>query len=119
MSRIPPADLDRLKRDIPLRPLVEAAGVELHGQGDNLLGLCPFHNDTSASLVVSPSKNVWNCLGACQKGGSVIDWVMEAKGVSFRHAVELLRESPEGIAALGGSTTRELSWTMDASTTDC
>jgi len=31
-------------------------------------------------------------MGACSVGGSVIDWVMKAEGVSFRHAVELLRE---------------------------
>ncbi len=31
-------------------------------------------------------------MGACQAGGSVIDWVMRAEGVSFRHAVELLRD---------------------------
>src|SRR5690606_25020656 len=30
--------------------------------------------------------------GACQTGGTVIDWVMRAEGVRFRHAVELLRE---------------------------
>ena len=47
-------------------------------------GHCP-------SLVISPQKNLWHCLGACQTGGSVIDWVMRAEGVSFRHAVELLR----------------------------
>jgi DNA primase catalytic core len=40
--------------------------------------------------VISPEKNLWHCLGACQTGGSVIDWVMKAEGVSFRHAVELL-----------------------------
>jgi DNA primase catalytic core len=41
--------------------------------------------------VITPKKNVWHCLGACNKGGSVIDWVMQTRGVSFRHAVELLR----------------------------
>ena len=30
-------------------------------------------------------------MGACQTGGTVIDWVMRPGGVSFRHAVELLR----------------------------
>jgi DNA primase len=53
--------------------------------------LCPFHDDREPSLVVSPKKNLWHCLGACQAGGTVIDWVMKAEGVSFRHAVELLR----------------------------
>ncbi len=41
--------------------------------------------------MVTPGKNLWHCLGACQQGGSVIDWVMRAERVSFRHAVELLR----------------------------
>ena len=45
----------------------------------------------SPSLVISPKKNLWHCLGACQTGSTVIDWVMKAEGVSFRHAVELLR----------------------------
>ncbi len=40
---------------------------------------------------MSPSKNLWRCHGACQVGGSVVDFVMRAEGVSFRHAVELLR----------------------------
>jgi DNA primase catalytic core len=49
--------------------------------------------------VVSPKKNLWHCLGACQAGGSVIDWVMRAEGVSFRHAVELLKEGRPALAA--------------------
>jgi len=47
--------------------------------------------------VISPQKNLWYCLGACQCGGSVIDWVMKADGVSFRHAVELLRQDAAGV----------------------
>jgi DNA primase len=92
MARIPDDEIDRLKRDIDLAALVRGRGIELRQHGANLLGLCPFHNDRDPSLVVTPSKNLWNCLGACQVGGSVIDWVMKSEGVSFRHAVELLRE---------------------------
>ena len=40
---------------------------------------------------MTSSKSLWHCLGACQAGGTVIDWVMRAEGVSFRHAVELLQ----------------------------
>jgi len=92
MARIPPEELDRLKQDVSLERLVQAHGVELkkHGASD-LIGRCPFHDDRDPSLVVSPKKNLWHCLGACQQGGSVIDWVMKAQGVSFRHAVEVLR----------------------------
>ena len=92
MARIPESEVERLKDEVSLERLVEAAGVELRRQGKDLVGCCPFHEDRSPSLVISPAKNLWHCLGACQAGGSVIDWVMRTDGVSFRHAVELLRD---------------------------
>ena len=92
MARIPDHEVERLKEEVSLQRLVELAGVELRRQGKDLVGCCPFHEDRSPSLVISPGKNLWHCLGACQAGGSVIDWVMRAEGVSFRHAVELLRD---------------------------
>ncbi|MBF0548018.1 MAG: hypothetical protein HQM08_26510 [Candidatus Riflebacteria bacterium] len=92
MPRIPPEEIERLKQEISVQRLVEARGIKLHSNGKDLLGLCPFHDDHKPSLVITPSKNLWNCLGACGTGGTVIDWVMKAEGVSFRHAVEILRE---------------------------
>lgn len=91
MARIPEEEIERLKREISLERLAEAKGVKLKKHGENLLGLCPFHDDREPSLVITPSKNLWHCLGACQAGGSVIDWTMKAEGVSYRHALELLR----------------------------
>ncbi len=91
MPRIPASELERLKSDVSLEKLAEARGVKLVRKGRELHGCCPFHPDKTPSLVISPEKNVWNCLGACQTGGSVLDWVMKAEGISFRHAVELLR----------------------------
>ena len=92
MSRISDADLARLKDTVSLVSLVQAHGVELRKTGKDLVGSCPFHDDKTPSLVVTPAKNLWHCLGACQAGGGVVDWVMRAQGVSFRHAVELLRD---------------------------
>jgi DNA primase catalytic core len=100
MARIPAAEIERLKREVSLERLAEARGIRLQRHGADLLGLCPFHDDHEPSLVITPSKNLWHCLGACQAGGSVIDWVMRAEGVSFRHAAELLRADlpPEGLS---------------------
>ena len=61
-----PTTLERIKREIPIRELVEAAGVELKRHGQDYRGLCPLHEDREPSLVVSPEKNLWHCLGACQ-----------------------------------------------------
>jgi DNA primase catalytic core len=91
MGRIPNSEVERLKREVAVGRLVEARGIKLRKHGADFIGRCPFHDDRTPSLVVSPAKNLWHCLGACQAGGSVIDWVMKAEGVSFRHAVELLR----------------------------
>ncbi len=100
MARIPDAELARLKSEVSVARLVEGCGVELVRQGKDLVGRCPFHEDSTPSLVVSPGKNLWHCLGACQAGGGPVDWVMTAQGVSFRHAVELLRESSSSLGVL-------------------
>jgi DNA primase len=91
VARIADSELERLKVEVSLVGLVEAKGVALRKHGADMVGRCPFHDDQGPSFVVSPSKNLWRCHGACQAGGSVVDFVMRAEGVSFRHAVELLR----------------------------
>jgi DNA primase len=122
VTRIPEAEIERLKAEVSLVSLAEAAGVTLRKTGSDFTGCCPFHEDGTPSLVISPGKNLWHCLGACQAGGSVIDWVMRAEGVSFRHAVELLRDgmpalSPAGRAP-GRSTVRKLASPVDRAAAD-
>ncbi len=97
MARIPETELERLKNEVSVERLVEASGIELKHSGKDWLGRCPFHEDETASLVVTPAKNLWHCFG-CGLGGGPIDWVMKRRGVSFRHAVELLREGVPGLA---------------------
>ena len=97
MARIPEAQIERLKEGVPVQRLIEASGIELKKGGKDLLGRCPFHEDATASLVVTPAKNLWHCFG-CGVGGGPIDWVMKRQGLSFRHAVELLR-AEVGLAA--------------------
>jgi DNA primase catalytic core len=99
MARIPESEVERLKKEISVQRLAEARGVKLTRQGADLVGKCPFHDDRTPSLVITPAKNLWHCMGACNEGGDVIQWVMRAEGVSFRHAVELLRADYLPLAA--------------------
>lgn len=96
MARIPPEEIDRLKTETSLIRLVEASGIALTKQGKDHVGLCPFHEEDTPSFRVSEEKNVFNCFG-CGAGGSVIDWMIKRNGVSFRHAVELLREGVQPV----------------------
>lgn len=102
MARYSNDTITRIKAEVSLVRLVEGSGVVLKKQGADHVGHCPFHNDRTPSLVVSPQKNLWHCLGACGIGGSVIDWVMKFQGVSFRHAVELLKHDVPSLAAAEG-----------------
>ena len=124
MARIPQAELERLKQEVSVQRLAEARGVELRKRGQDLIGRCPFHDDSEPSLVITPSKNLWHCMGECNRGGGPIDWVMAAEGVSFRHAVELLRvDCPTLAAAASGrptpkhSTIPKLNWVAQNSAT--
>ncbi|MFZ1372199.1 MAG: CHC2 zinc finger domain-containing protein [Nostocoides sp.] len=131
MARIPDEVLARLKAEVSVARLVEGCGVELRRQGKDLVGCCPFHDDATPSLVVTSAKNLWNCLGACRRGGGPIDWVMAAQGVSFRLAVELLvAESPSlsvlaqasplaaGAGPMAKSVTRKLPLLADPEVSD-
>lgn len=101
MARLMDGEIEKLKQEVSLLDLVQSYGVKLSKKGKDLIGLCPFHDDHSPSLVITPDKNLWHCMGACQEGGSVIDWVMKSEGVSLRHALEILKER-ENPDVLGG-----------------
>jgi DNA primase len=104
MARIPDEVIERLKAEVSVQRLAEARGVIFSKHGADLIGRCCFHEDKTPSLVVTPAKNLWHCLGACQAGGTVIDWVMRAEGVSFRHAAELLLNDSIPLAATSSSS---------------
>ncbi len=108
MARIDAGTLERLKEDVSLVRLVEASGVVLEKRGRDHVGCCPFHDDKTPSLVISPQKNLWHCMGACDVGGDVIEWVKRIEGVSFRHAVELLMNdyAPDASLAAKGPVTK-------------
>jgi DNA primase len=58
---------------------------------DSLSGLCPFHQEKTPSLSVSPSKQVFYCFG-CGKGGDVITFIRELEHLSYVEAVERLAQ---------------------------
>jgi hypothetical protein len=68
MPRIPEPEIERLKGEVSVERLVASSGIELKKSGKDWLARCPFHEDDTASLVVTPAKNLWHCFG-CGIGG--------------------------------------------------
>src|SRR3978361_1335628 len=57
--------------------------------GGNLKGICPFHDEKSPSLSVSPARGLFHCFG-CSAGGDVIKFMQDIEHLSFSEAVENL-----------------------------
>ena len=73
--------------------LVELIGrsVALKRVGKDYKGLCPFHQEKTASFKVDPVKQYFYCFG-CKASGNAIDFVMKRDRVEFLDALKLLGE---------------------------
>jgi DNA primase len=60
--------------------------VSLTRAGQNLKGLCPFHQEKSPSFTVSPSRQIFHCFG-CGAGGNVFAFLTRITGASFPEVV--------------------------------
>ena len=65
--------------------------VNLKKAGNSYVGLCPFHNEKTASFSVSPQKGIFHCFG-CGEGGNVIHFLMKIENMPFVEAVEKLAQ---------------------------
>lgn len=63
--------------------------LQVSSKGKNYVALCPFHNDHSPSLIISPEKQIFNCF-TCRTGGNVFSFVMKYENVSFAEAVSIV-----------------------------
>ncbi|HVS58401.1 MAG TPA: DNA primase [Candidatus Saccharimonadales bacterium] len=80
--------------------------VQLKRSGRNLKGLSPFTSEKTPSFMVSPEKQIWHDFSS-NKGGDMFSFVMEAEGLDFKGALELLaRKAGVDLDKYRGSTRR-------------
>ena len=65
--------------------------VDLKRRGKTMLGLCPFHNEKTASFNIYPDNGSFYCFG-CNKGGDVITFVMQIENLDYIDAVRFLAQ---------------------------
>lgn len=80
-----------IQRIVDHANIVDVIGkyVRLHKSGSNYFGCCPFHNENTASMSVSPSKRIYKCFG-CDAHGNVIWFVSQIEGISYGEAAIML-----------------------------
>lgn len=86
----PPSFLDEIRARVALSDVI-GRRVRLVRRGNELTGLCPFHNEKTPSFTVSEDKGFYHCFG-CGAHGDVIGFLMRDEGLPFPDAVERLAE---------------------------
>ncbi|WP_051521809.1 DNA primase [Mycoplasmopsis gallinarum] len=65
--------------------------IQLKKNGRNYVAICPFHNDTSPSMQISQSKQIFKCF-ACGVGGNAIAFISKYKKIPFYSALNYLAD---------------------------
>jgi DNA primase len=84
--------------------IVDVVGehLVLKKKGREFVAICPFHDDTSPSMTVSPAKQFYYCF-SCGAGGNAIKFLMELQRASFTDVVlELARKYQLPVETLDG-----------------
>jgi len=90
MARLSTASIEQVKARADVYDVVSQV-VQLRQRGRNFFGLCPFHEEKTASFSVNPGLGIYHCFG-CGKGGNAINFVMEYEKVDYIEAVKRLAE---------------------------
>lgn len=83
-----PDFLDEIRNRVQISDVV-GRKVKLVRKGREHSGLCPFHNEKTASFTVNDDKAFYHCFG-CGAHGDVIRFMTETEGLSFPETVERL-----------------------------
>ncbi|WDF83793.1 DNA primase [Lacticaseibacillus pabuli] len=86
MARIAPDKIDEIKNAVNIADYIGQT-VQLKKQGQNLFGLCPFHDENTPSFSVNEDKQIFYCF-SCHRGGSVFKFVQELDKLPFPQAVK-------------------------------
>ncbi|MFG1482992.1 DNA primase [Halobacteriovorax sp. HFRX-2_2] len=78
---------EKIVNEIPISDLIERYGVHLVRKGNNLYGVCPFHDDTNPSMSVVNDKKIYKCF-SCGAGHSHFDFVMNLQSMEFIEAMK-------------------------------
>ena len=88
-GRIRDDDIATVRDRSPIATIIGEHVALRNAGGGNLKGLCPFHDEKSPSLSVSPARNLFHCFG-CGAGGDVIRFIERIESLTFTEAVEQL-----------------------------
>lgn len=90
MARLSQEKINEIRQSVDI---VDVIGqyLPLEKSGRNYKAICPFHDDTDPSLVVSPDKQIFMCF-VCHTGGNVFTFLQKYLKISYIEAVKKIAE---------------------------
>lgn len=82
--------IEQIKEKLPVQEVLKNY-LQLTPAGRNFKARCPFHNEKTASFIVSPDRNSWHCFG-CGLHGDIFSFVMKHENIEFAEALKILAE---------------------------
>lgn len=88
MPKVSQEILDEILSRVDIVEVI-SSHIPLKKIGKSFKALCPFHNEKTASFIVSQEKQIYHCFG-CGSGGNVFNFLIQYERLTFQEAVEVL-----------------------------
>lgn len=83
-------EVEQIKERLDITEVVSSY-LTLKKAGANYKAACPFHNEKTPSMMVSPERQTFKCFG-CGEGGDVFTFVEKMEGIDFYNALKILAD---------------------------
>lgn len=90
MPRLTPEKIAEIRQSVDI---VDVIGnyLALTQKGRNYMALCPFHDDTTPSMSISPERQIYKCF-VCGHAGNVFGFLKDYLKISFIDAVKMVAQ---------------------------
>lgn len=88
MAMLDNSKIEDIRKSVNIIDVISSY-LPLTQRGRNYFGVCPFHDDHSPSMSVSPDLQIYTCF-SCGATGNVFKFIMDYENISFMEAVKLV-----------------------------
>lgn len=88
MAMLDNSKIEEIRRSVNIIDIISEY-LPLTQRGRNYFGVCPFHDDHSPSMSVSPDLQIYTCF-SCGTTGNVFKFIMDYENISFMEAVKVI-----------------------------